>query len=126
MGDNSSERNMMNDQEQNANTWMTNQKQWGQNGYLKNDDKYDLAKPLFILIVTIMYFVIVGYLLQLSWNYVIPEVFKCGKLDYKQAVVIVIMARILTTGGHMCYSYKHVNRNITAKVNGEKIANVQI
>ena len=51
--------------------------------------------PFVAIIVAILLFLLVGLIVQLIWNAVLPEVIGVGKLTYIQALLLVILVRVL-------------------------------
>jgi hypothetical protein len=65
----------------------------------------------------VVYFVVIGYLVQMCWNYIAPDIFKLGKLDYKRAIALVVVWKLLNLGD-VNYSYsQNKNVNITGAEN---------
>lgn len=54
---------------------------------------------LYALIVLIISIVIVVFVTQLLWNYVMPEVFGISKLEFWQTLALLILTSIFF-GGH--------------------------
>jgi len=65
----------------------------------------------------VVYFLVIGYLVQMCWNYIAPDIFKLGTLDYKRAIALVVVWKLLNLGD-VNYSYsQHKNFNITGAEN---------
>lgn len=79
------------------------------------------VKIVGIVILAILFFLLVGYVLQLLWNWLMPELFGLSTISYWQAFGLLILAKILFgMGSHSSKNNgnKHRKHQMKARCKG--------
>ncbi len=60
------------------------------------------------LLTAFIFALVFGYFVQLLWNWLMPHIFKLGRIDYWEAFGLVLLARLIFgTLGHHSGHYPH-------------------
>ena len=70
------------------------------------------------LLTAVIFGLLFGYFVELLWNWLMPEIFKLGKITYWQAFGLVLLARLIFgsighdhPSGHPHRRYHHWHKN---------------
>jgi uncharacterized membrane protein YraQ (UPF0718 family) len=71
------------------------------------------------VVTAIIFGLLFGYFIELLWNWLMPSIFKLGKITYWQAFGLVLLARLIFGGiGHEQHGH-HRDRHHHWRKNGE-------
>jgi hypothetical protein len=54
--------------------------------------------PILLIITALIYILILGYVLMLSWNYTLPDIFGFNEITFYQGLVLLVLINILFSG----------------------------